>query len=126
MAFCQVAVRGFTARRRNFKFYYLLLSPWLVRMSRDRRRPIVFGRLQFSNHHFDLKGHKMKVFSRRENEGLVIGDDVRVTVLKIRSGYVRLAIFCPRMTPAYWEETLFWDEEQEQPSDLELVEVARS
>lgn len=61
----------------------------------------------------------MKVFSRRENEGLLIGDDVSVTVLQIRTGYVRLAIFCPRLTPSYWEETLFWSAEEE-PSDLQL------
>ena len=62
----------------------------------------------------------MKVFSRRENEGLVIGDDISVTVLQIRSGHVRLAISCPRLTPAYWEETLFWSSDEEQPCDLEF------
>lgn len=67
----------------------------------------------------------MKVFSRRENEGLVIGDDVSVTVLQIRKSHVRLAISCPRLIPSYWEETLFWSAEEEQPSDLALS-VARS
>ena len=61
----------------------------------------------------------MKVFSRRENEGLVIGDDISVTVLQIRKNYVRLAIACPRLTPSYWEETLFLELE-EQPSELQL------
>lgn len=67
----------------------------------------------------------MKVFSRRENEGLVIGHDVSVTVLQIRSGHVRLAISCPRLTPAYWEETLFWTAEEESPSEMQLS-AARS
>jgi len=63
----------------------------------------------------------MKVFSRRENEGLVIGDDILVTVLQIRSNYVRLAISSPQRTPAYWEETLHWGaDEEEQPLDLQL------
>ena len=62
----------------------------------------------------------MKVFSRRENEGLVIGDDVAVTVLQIRSGHVRLAIACPRLTPSYWEETLFWSAEEDEPSEMQL------
>lgn len=62
----------------------------------------------------------MKVFSRRENEGLVIGGDVSVTVLQIRSDHVRLAISCPRLTPAYWEETLYWNAEEEQPCGLQL------
>lgn len=61
----------------------------------------------------------MKVFSRRENEGLVIGDDITVTVLQIRKDHVRLAISCPRLTPSYWEETLFLDL-AEQPSELQL------
>jgi len=61
----------------------------------------------------------MKVISRRENEGLVIGHDISVTVLQIRSDYVRLAISCPRLTPSYWEETLFLNT-QEQPSELQL------
>ncbi|HEY2249603.1 MAG TPA: carbon storage regulator [Planctomycetaceae bacterium] len=61
----------------------------------------------------------MKVFSRRENEGLVIGDDITVTVLQIRKSYVRLAISCPRLTPSYWEETIFLKFE-EQPSELQL------
>ena len=68
----------------------------------------------------------MKVFSRRENEGLVIGSDIKVTVLQIRSGHVRLAISCPRLTPAYWEETLFWSsDDEEQPCNLEFT-VSRS
>jgi carbon storage regulator CsrA len=61
----------------------------------------------------------MKVISRRENEGLVIGNDISVTVLQIRNEYVRLAISCPRLTPSYWEETLFLNVE-EQPSELQL------
>jgi carbon storage regulator CsrA len=64
----------------------------------------------------------MKVFSRRENEGLVIGDDISVTVLRIWKDHVRLAISCPRMTPSYWEETLFLKIELE-PSELELSEA---
>jgi len=62
----------------------------------------------------------MKVFSRRENEGLVIGEDITVTVLKIRNDHVRLAISCPRLTPSYWEETLFLEVEQK-PSELQLT-----
>jgi carbon storage regulator CsrA len=67
----------------------------------------------------------MKVFSRRENEGLVIGSDISVTVLQIREGRVRLAISCPRLTPAYWEETLFWSPDEEQPCGPDFT-AARS
>ena len=61
----------------------------------------------------------MKVFSRCENEGLVIGDDIAVTVLQIQNDRVRLAIACPRLTPSYWEKTLFLQIEEE-PSELQL------
>jgi carbon storage regulator CsrA len=60
----------------------------------------------------------MKVFSRRENEGLVIGD-IHVTVLKIRNNCVRLAISCERLVPSYWERTLFIKSEEE-PAELQL------
>jgi len=62
----------------------------------------------------------MRVISRCENEGLVIGDDISVTVLQIQYDCVRLAIACPRSMPSYWEETLFVDAE-EQPGELELA-----
>ena len=62
----------------------------------------------------------MKVFSRRENEGLVIGDDISVTVLHIRKDRVRLAIACPRLTPSYWEATVFLEIEEE-PSQSQLI-----
>jgi carbon storage regulator CsrA len=61
----------------------------------------------------------MKIFSRRENEGLVIGPDIYVTVLQIRNDHVRLAIACSRLTPSYWEETLFLEPEEE-PVALQL------
>jgi carbon storage regulator CsrA len=61
----------------------------------------------------------MKIISRRENEGLVIGHDISVTVLQIENDYVRLAIACPRLTPSYWEETLFL-ENAEEPAALQL------
>ena len=55
----------------------------------------------------------MKIISRRENEGLVIGDDISITVLQIRNDHVRLAVSCPRLTPSYWEETLFLEAAEE-------------
>jgi carbon storage regulator CsrA len=62
----------------------------------------------------------MKIYSRRENEGLVIGRDLYVTVLQIRNDHVRLGIACSRLTPSYWEETLFLEPEEE-PAPLQLT-----
>lgn len=51
----------------------------------------------------------MRIYSRREGEGLVINDEIHVTVLKIQPREVRLAISSPREIPSYREETLFWE-----------------
>jgi len=52
----------------------------------------------------------MQVISRRANEGLVIDDNICVTVLNIRDDRVRLGISSPNDFPSYWEETLYWEE----------------
>jgi carbon storage regulator len=83
-------------------------------MSRRRTDPA-----QISNHQFDLRGFLMRIISCREDEGLVIGDDICVTVLQIEGDYVRLAISCPQLTPSYREEILFLHAEEE-PGELQL------
>ena len=68
----------------------------------------------------------MEVFSRRENERLLIGDDVVVTVLQVERQYVRLSIECPRLTPAYREEILYKSDDQKSTeSELSEYEVLR-
>lgn len=51
----------------------------------------------------------MQVITRCENQGLVIGEDIHVTVLKIEQTEVRLAISSPNAVPSYREETLCWE-----------------
>lgn len=48
----------------------------------------------------------MQIISRSVNEGLVIGDDVRVTVLEVQGRQVRLGIETPKRAPFYREEVL--------------------
>ncbi len=48
----------------------------------------------------------MQIISRSVNEGLVIGDNVRVTVLEIQHNRVRLGIETPNQAPYYREEVL--------------------
>lgn len=55
----------------------------------------------------------MRIFSRRENEGVVIGENIHVTVLDIYEDHVRLAISSPNDIPTYREETLYWEEAPE-------------
>ena len=49
----------------------------------------------------------MQIISRSVNEGLVIGDDIMVTVLEIQNGYVRIGIETPNRLPYYREEVLY-------------------
>ena len=51
----------------------------------------------------------MYLISRRENEGVVIGDHIYVTVLEIRKDHVRMSISSPDTRPSYREETLYLD-----------------
>jgi carbon storage regulator CsrA len=67
----------------------------------------------------DMRGNLMQVFSRRVNEGLVIGD-VFVTVLAIRDDHVRLGISCPTTIPSYWEQRLYLRSEDEGDDDGEF------
>jgi len=49
----------------------------------------------------------MVVMSRRKNEAVVIGDNIKVTVIDIQDNMVRLGISTPDQTPSYWEKTIF-------------------
>ena len=66
----------------------------------------------------------MQMFTRRVNEGLVIGNDIHVTVLDICKGSVRVGILAPQNSPSYWEQTLYWEgnEEEEQGSEGLLLQ----
>ena len=46
----------------------------------------------------------MLVLSRKLNQAIMIGDDVRITVVEIRDDQVRLGISAPREVPVYREE----------------------
>lgn len=46
----------------------------------------------------------MLVLSRRKDETIVIGEDIRVTVVDIRGDTVRLGITAPKSIPVYRKE----------------------
>ena len=52
----------------------------------------------------------MQIITRQVNEGVVIGDNIHVTVLDICDNQVRLGISSPNECPSYWEQTLYWEE----------------
>lgn len=49
----------------------------------------------------------MLVMTRCENQGIVIDNDITVTVLSVREDHVRLAIYSPRHTPVYREAEVY-------------------
>lgn len=51
----------------------------------------------------------MHVISRQVNEGLVIGDDVFVTVLEIQDDFVRLGISNSASSSEYEEHVIYLD-----------------
>ena len=63
----------------------------------------------------------MRIITRQVNEGIMIGDDIHVTVLEIGEDHVRLAISTASSTPSYREETVYWDQE----SDVVALQHAR-
>ncbi|HLC99976.1 MAG TPA: carbon storage regulator CsrA [Patescibacteria group bacterium] len=51
-----------------------------------------------------MEVYKMLVLTRRVEEGIMIGDDVRVRVLEIKGHQVKIGIEAPRQTGVYREE----------------------
>tara|TARA_R110002072_G_scaffold303123_1_gene494694 strand:+ start:122933 stop:123199 length:267 start_codon:yes stop_codon:yes gene_type:complete len=52
------------------------------------------------------QGAAMQIISRRENESIVIGNEIVVTVLEFKDDFVRLAIESPNEEPSYREEVI--------------------
>ena len=50
----------------------------------------------------------MRIISRSVNEGLVIDENVRLTVLEIQHNRVRLGIETPNQAPYYREEFVYF------------------
>ena len=61
----------------------------------------------------------MRIISRSLNEGLVIDDNVRVTILEIQRQRVRLGIETPNQAPYYREEVLFLDDDGDMLAESE-------
>lgn len=46
----------------------------------------------------------MLVLTRKQGEGILIGDDIRITVVELKGGGVRLGISAPRETKVHRQE----------------------
>src|SRR4051794_40396971 len=52
----------------------------------------------------DKEAAPMLVLSRKKNDGIIINNDIRVTVVEIRGDKVRLAITAPADVPVHRQE----------------------
>ena len=72
----------------------------------------------------------MLVLSRRVGESIVIGDDIKVTVLEVRGDVVRVGVRAPRHVAVHREE--LWRELEEanrasaSPSDSVIADLSRA
>ncbi len=46
----------------------------------------------------------MLVLTRKAGEGIIIGDDIRITVIELKGGGVRIGIEAPRTTKVHRQE----------------------
>lgn len=65
----------------------------------------------------------MLVLTRRENESLVIGDDIKLTVLAVKGGQVRVGIQAPQHVAIHREEILINADAPSLNKDIEKAEA---
>lgn len=65
----------------------------------------------------------MLVLTRRENESLVIGDDIKLTVLAVKGGQVRVGIQAPQHVAIHREEILINADDPSLNKDIEKAEA---
>ena len=60
----------------------------------------------------------MLVLSRKQNESILIGNDIKIVVTKIEGDRVRLAIKCPKAIPVFRSEVLLkLDKDESDPQE---------
>lgn len=52
----------------------------------------------------------MRIYTRGENQSLLINHEITLTVLAIHADHVRVGINSPRHEPDYWETDLYLPE----------------
>ena len=52
----------------------------------------------------------MLILARRENQSILIGDDIRIFVVEVRNGVVRLGVDAPKAVVVVRDELLTKDE----------------
>ena len=66
----------------------------------------------------------MLVLTRRENESLVIGGDIKLTVLSVKGGQVRIGIDAPKEIAIHRQEILLNTEKVQNQEDQSLKQAS--
>jgi carbon storage regulator CsrA len=61
----------------------------------------------------------MRIYTRGENQSLLINREITVTVLAVYPDHVRVGISSPRHEPTYWETDLYLPDR----ADAEAIEL---
>ncbi len=61
----------------------------------------------------------MRIYTRGENQSLLINREINVTVLAVYPDHVRIGISTPRNEPNYWEADLYLPDH----ADVESIEL---
>jgi len=64
-------------------------------------------------------GIMMLVLTRKENESLIIGDNIKLTILAVKGGQVRIGIDAPVDVPIHRAELLLKTEQDKTPNTRE-------
>lgn len=64
----------------------------------------------------------MRIYTRGENQSLLINREINVTVLAIYPDHVRIGIASPRNEPSYWETDLYLPDQ----ADADAIELELS
>lgn len=67
--------------------------------------------------------NKMLALSRKQNESIMIGDDVEVTVLEIKGDQVKLGIGAPKSIGVYRKEIYLQIEEENKHAAESIVDI---
>ena len=65
----------------------------------------------------------MRIYTRGENQCLLIDHEITVTVLGVYSDHVRLGIHSPQNDPPYLETDLYLSDGTSAEASLELIEL---
>ena len=89
----------------QFSVYLLVISSGTLQVTAVSGKSGVWERLEGLGNCFDCRiGGNMLILTRRTSETIVIGDDIRVTVIHVDGNQVRIGVKAPKDISVHREE----------------------